>query len=239
MGGIWGSSERDGDGDSGSAQDSQHQNAAPSEHTRLLPNRLESTAYLSPDDPAVSPYNLWSVRLVRWLTIFLTVATFVWWVLQLVSQFVTPPGFHTRGSGFFPFTYASVTLANLVFTQIFFAIPSKAVRVLSLVQASLLLVAAVLLLAVEKTRHEEGWVGMTAVLWAFVMAIWVLVTDRLVLWGKNEEEERLTGRAVSNHWYFFGSPLSALIPWPVPPSPCVVDRLLDDGLLERPPRCPA
>jgi hypothetical protein len=27
------------------------------------------------------------------------------------------------------------------------------------------------------------------------MAIWVLATDRLVLWGKHEEEQRLTGRA--------------------------------------------
>lgn len=27
------------------------------------------------------------------------------------------------------------------------------------------------------------------------MALWTLLTDRLVEWGKNEEEERLTGRA--------------------------------------------
>jgi len=29
------------------------------------------------------------------------------------------------------------------------------------------------------------------------MAIWTLVTDRLVAWGKSEEEQRLTGRAES------------------------------------------
>lgn len=166
---LWGS-KKDQDNDEehhngdGPARSSEDQERAPDEHTRLLPNRVESTNYLSPDDPAVSPYNLWSVRFVRYLTIFLTLATFVWWVIMLVKQFVTPPGFHTRGSGFFAFSYASVTLANLLFTLIFFAIPSKAVRIMSVVMGGLLLIDTVLLLSVEKTRHEEGWVGMASVL---------------------------------------------------------------------------
>ncbi|KAI2784777.1 hypothetical protein F4815DRAFT_441080 [Daldinia loculata] len=190
---LWGGSRVQDD----SPQDSldQERETAPSEHTRLLPNRVDSTNYLSPDDPAVSPYNLWSVRIVRYLTILFAIVTFAWWIILLVSTFVTPPGFHTRGSGFFAFGYASLTLANLLFTLIFFAIPSKPVRILSIVLGALLLVNAVLLLSIEKTRHEEGWVGMVSVLWAFLMALWTLLTDRLVEWGKNEEEERLTGRA--------------------------------------------
>jgi hypothetical protein len=199
---LWGSSKQDNDdGAAESARNSEdhdrdHDHRGPNEHTRLLPNRVESTQnYLSPDDPAVSPYNLWSVRIVRYLTVFLTLVTFVWWVIQLISMFVTPPGFNTRGSGFFAFTYASVTLANLLFTLVFFAIPSKAVRILSVIMGALLLINTVLLLSVQKTRHEEGWVGMASVLWAFLIAAWVLATDRLVLWGKHEEEERLTGRA--------------------------------------------
>lgn len=169
--------------------------SAANEHTRLLPNRVESTNYLSPDDPAVSPYNLWSVRIVRYFTILFTILTIVWWTILLVSTFVTPPGFHTRGSGFFPFSYTSLALANLLFTLIFFAIPSKPVRILSIILGALLIVNVVLLISVEKTRHEEGWVGMVSVLWALLMAIWTLFTDRLVKWGKIEEEERLTGRA--------------------------------------------
>lgn len=81
-----------------------------------------------------------------------------------MSTFVTAPGFHTRGSGFFPFSYSSLALANLLFTLVFFAIPSKAVRVLSIVMSGILLLNVILLLAVEKTRHEEGWVGMVSVL---------------------------------------------------------------------------
>jgi hypothetical protein len=168
---------------------------APNEHTRLLPNRVESTAWLSPDDPAVSPYNLWSVRIVRYLTILITFITFVWWVLQLVAGFVTIPGFHTRASGFFALSYASLTLVNLLITLIFFAVPAKAVRILSIVMGVLLLFDAIFIVAVQRTRYEEGWIGIATVLWAFAVSLWVLLTDRLVLWGKHEEEERLTGRA--------------------------------------------
>ncbi|OTB08864.1 hypothetical protein M426DRAFT_316891 [Hypoxylon sp. CI-4A] len=191
---LWGGRRRK-DDDPRDSLGEEGGSAPPNEHTRLLPNRVESTHYLSPDDPAVSPYNLWSVRIVRYLTILFTILTFVWWTILLVSTFVTPPGFHTRGSGFFPFSYASLALSNLLFTLVFFAIPSKPVRISSIILGVLLLVNTVLLLSVGKTRHEEGWVGMVSVLWAFLMAVWTLLTDRLVQWGKTEEEERLTGRA--------------------------------------------
>lgn len=110
--------------------------APPDEHTRLLPNRLDSTrGLLRPDDPAVSPYNLWSIRILRYLTILFTLVTFIWWILLLVSVFATPPGLHTRGSGFYAFSYASLTFANLLFTLVFFGVPSKAVRILAIVMA--------------------------------------------------------------------------------------------------------
>lgn len=44
-------------------------------------------------------------------------------------------------------------------------------------------------------RYQEGWVGAVSVVWALLMSLWVLLTDRTVEWGKAEEEERLTGRA--------------------------------------------
>lgn len=110
--------------------------SVPDEHTRLLPNRIEpSRPYLNPDDPAVTPYNLWSIRLLRWLTIAFTVLTFVWWVILLVSAFATPPGFHTRGSGFFAFGFASLTLTNLLLTLLFFGVPSQSVRILVAIMA--------------------------------------------------------------------------------------------------------
>ncbi|TQN75275.1 hypothetical protein CSHISOI_00132 [Colletotrichum shisoi] len=168
----------------------------PDEHTRLLPNRLDSDnrQYLTPDDPAVSPYNLWTVRMMRWATVLFTALTFTWWTLTLVSVFVTPPGMHTRGSGFQAFSYSSLALFTLLFTLVFFGVPSKAVRILSIFMAFMLFVDMILILAVQKNRYEETGVGVASVVWAFLMSLWALACDRTVKWGKAEEEERLTGR---------------------------------------------
>jgi pimeloyl-ACP methyl ester carboxylesterase len=53
----------------------------------------------------------------------------------------------------------------------------------------------ILILAVPKIRSEEGWVGITSVVWALLISVWTIITDRIVTWGKHEEEERLTGRS--------------------------------------------
>lgn len=105
--------------------------SATDEHTRLLPNHVNSTQSLfAPDDPAVSPYNLWSIRALRYLTIVFTLVTFIWWVLLLMSTFATPPGFQCPGSGWLAYNYASLALANLLFTLVFFGVPSKSFRML-------------------------------------------------------------------------------------------------------------
>lgn len=171
---------------------------APNEHTRLLPNRLDSdVAYLSPDDPAVTPYNLFTVRFTRYLTIFFTFVAFLWWTLLLIAIFITPPGLSTRGSGFYGFSYATVALTNLIVLLLFFSAPSKSARVLAIVMAVLLLIDMIMIVAIPKIRHEEAWTGVASVVWALVMAIWTLIADRTVQWGKSEEEQRLTGREES------------------------------------------
>jgi len=194
---FWSSKKDDGRGaDSSDPRASESHDGPPAdEHTRLLPNRVDSEPpYLSPDDPAVSPYNLFTIRFLRYVTIAFAAITFLWWVLELVCAFVTPPGLHTRGSGFFGFSYASVSLTILIVNLLFFAAPSKGTRILSAVLGGFLLVHMIVILAVTKIRHEEAWTGVASVIWALLMSAWVLVVDRTVQWGKKEEEERLTGR---------------------------------------------
>lgn len=167
------------------------------ERTRLLPRQPPPPAegYLSPDDPAVSPYNLWSVRFMRYFTVLFAAITFLWWVLLLVSIFVSPPGMHSRGSGFFDFSYTTLTMGLLLVLLLFFSTPSKAEQVACLVIAVVLVFDVIMILAVPKIRMEEGWVGIASVVWALIIAIWTVITDRIVAWGKREEEERLTGRS--------------------------------------------
>jgi hypothetical protein len=64
-----------------------------------------------------------------------------------------------------------------------------------LVIAVILLTDMIIILAVPQLRVEEGWVGIASVVWAVLISIWTVCTDRIVTWGKHEEEERLTGRS--------------------------------------------
>ena len=163
------------------------------EQTRLLPPN--NRGYLDPDDPAVSPYNLWSVRALRWFEIIFLVITFLWWVLLLVSIFVSPPRFNSRGSGFFDFSFTTLTIGNILVALIFFAVPSQAMSILSMSISVLLLIDMIIILAVPQIRVEEGWVGIASVVWAALIGFYNVITNRTVSWGKAEEEQRLTGRA--------------------------------------------
>ncbi|KAI5366312.1 Putative alpha/Beta hydrolase [Septoria linicola] len=173
----------------------------PNERDRLLPadNRRPPHAdgYLDPDDPAVSPYNLWTVRFMRYLTVLFLVLTFLWWVLLLVSIFVSPPGLHTRGSGFFDFSYTTLAAGILLNSLLFFSAPSLAMRVTQGVLGFLLLVNLIIIVSVTRLRAEEGAPGIASVAWVTLMAAWCISTDRVVAWAKREEEERLTGRPES------------------------------------------
>lgn len=104
---------------------------------------------------------------------------------------------HSRGSGFFDFSYTTLTLGLLLVVLLFFSTPSKAAQVTCLVVSVFLLVDMIMILAVPRLRVEEGWVGIASVIWAFLISIWTIATDRVVAWGKHEEEERLTGRMES------------------------------------------
>ena len=142
----------------------------------------------------VSPYNLWTVRALRYLCVVFLAITFVWWVLLFVSIFISPPGMHSRGSGFFDVSFSTLTFFNLTSAILFFATPSKAMEYGSLILTFFLLIDAIIILAVTNVRHEEGWVGIAAAVWSTLMALFNVLTDRVVAWGKKEEEVRLTGR---------------------------------------------
>lgn len=82
----------------------------------------------------------------------------------------------------------------LLVMLLFFTAPSKAMQISMGVIAGILLVDTIMIVAVGRLRLEEGWVGIASVAWATLMAAWCVMTDRVVEWGKREEEERLTGR---------------------------------------------
>lgn len=101
---------------------------------------------------------------------------------------------HSRGSGFFAFSYTTMATGYLILGLLFFAVPSRPMTIWGSVVAALLLVDMIVILAVPRIRLEEGWVGIASVVWAVVISLHQVFQNRAVAWGKREEEERLTGR---------------------------------------------
>lgn len=101
---------------------------------------------------------------------------------------------HSRGSGFFDVSYTTLTLGNILVALLFFAVPSSAMGVLTMIISVMLLVDTIIIVVVARLRAEEGWVGLASVVWATLIGFYNVITNRTVKWGKAEEEERLTGR---------------------------------------------
>ncbi|KAM5462809.1 hypothetical protein MauCBS54593_007790 [Microsporum audouinii] len=162
------------------------------ERTRLLP--AERNGYLHPDDPAVSPYNIWGVRALRGLTLTVLFISLLWWILLLISIFVSPPGMSNRGSGFSDFSFTTLTISNLLIALIFFAIPSTPMTIWASSLSVLLSVSLFLTLGVPRLRVEEGWIGIASAAWAMLISLYLVAQTQVVARSKKEEEERLTGR---------------------------------------------
>lgn len=60
-----------------------------------------------------------------------------------------------------------------------------------------LLINLIIIVSVPRIRAEEGPPGIASVVWATLITGYCVITDRVVAWGKREEEERLTGRPES------------------------------------------
>lgn len=172
----------------------------PDERSRLLPSNHHAVSGQPPldiDDPAVTPLNLWSIRFLRYFTLFFFVIASAWWLVLFVTMFVSPPGIYSPGGGWFAFAYTSLSLGILALLLFSFTVPSRAEEVVQSIIAVLLLVNLVIIVSVPGLRHEEGWTGIASSVWLLFVTIWAVVVDRSVEWGKKEEEERLTGRAES------------------------------------------
>jgi pimeloyl-ACP methyl ester carboxylesterase len=131
---------------------------------------------------------------LRYFEVLFLMITCLWWTVLFISIFISPPGMHSRGSGFFDVAFTTLTIGNILTALLFFAVPSTAMGLLSMAVSVILLIDMIIILAVARIRFEEGWPGVASVVWAALIGFYNVVTNKTVKWGKAEEEERLTGR---------------------------------------------
>lgn len=147
----------------------------PDERTSLLgPPPAPGAHHLSPDDPAVSPYNLLSVRSLRYASIFLLFLSILWWLVLLINTFITIPGLFTRGSGWFAFSYSTLATGTLLALLVFYGTPSKTERGIWLATLFFLFVNLIIIVSATPIRQGENWIGIVSCTWAFVVTAWAV-----------------------------------------------------------------
>ncbi|RPA81361.1 hypothetical protein BJ508DRAFT_414800 [Ascobolus immersus RN42] len=147
---------------------------------RDVPNPLE-----------VDAYNLQSVRVLRYFTIFFLSITGLWLLLLLISIFATPPGMSTRGSGYTELFFATFTFVTLLIETLFFIVPSQFSVLMSVLLVVTLLVDTIMVVAVGQLRSQAGWVGVVSLAWAALMSSWIVVCGKVVEEVREEEEIRV------------------------------------------------
>ena len=191
------------------------------ERTALLPDnenghQVQQQHHLSANDPAVSPYNLLRVRTLRYASIGLLALAGLWWLLLLISTFVTPPGLHTSGGGWWSFSFATLSFALLLTLLLFYRTPSHTERVLYALTLLFTFTSLLLLVIPSGTRHAESFTGLASAAFAVFVAAWCIICDRTVEFGKHHEETRLAGararhRTVKQYLSVFGGSIVLIL----------------------------
>ncbi|CCH41792.1 putative membrane protein [Wickerhamomyces ciferrii] len=184
--------------------DHQHQDNGPKKSSRVVggggsasgtnqfPNDSERQPLLSPDDPGVSPLNVSNVKIAKLLLNTFSFLSTIWFILLLLSDFVSIPGLNNKGRSFLEINFVLVSLYSTLTTLAFFKIPSKLERLLGYITAGVIGFVIILLLLFQ--REQMGKVGTLSALWAFLTIIFTSISEYLVEQGKIHEEIRLTGR---------------------------------------------
>lgn len=161
----------------------------------LEPNVLETTEttpLLNPDDPKVSPLNLYKIQLLNYIVYILWVINCAIFFVLLLSDFVAIPGLNFNKS----FTETDLivisALTNLV-TLWHIAIPSYYERILGTFSSILTMIDFIVVLCILYLRRQFG-LGVLVILWTFFTLLFNTLVDYWVEQGKISQEIKYTGR---------------------------------------------
>lgn len=155
----------------------------------------ERTPLLDPDDPAVSPLNLRGVQLLRGVLWLMIVVTCLWALLLFINCFASIPFITIRTSGYFELDLTIMSLITLLLAVLLFTVPSGAELSTGYFLTASLALIFLLMIAIPYMRHTYGVSGIFSGAWALAsVGVSLVITPYVVKWGKDYEEERLTGR---------------------------------------------
>lgn len=150
--------------------------------------------FVDPDDPIVSPLNLYRIQILRLCLLVFLMINVVVFLLVLVSDFISIPGFFTAGRSFYELDLTIYNVATTLITLFCFAVPAYYERLLGYVSALLVVVDVVVVLSVPYLREQKGFLGNFLTLWTLFTLGLNCFADYYVEKGKSAQEIKYTGR---------------------------------------------
>lgn len=160
----------------------------------LLPNDLERHHYLSPDDPQVSPLNIYKVRLVRFALVVTLFCNVLFFLVFLLSDFMTIPGIHSRGKSFLELDLSLLNVIMNGITLWYLEVPSLLDRRIGYASSFLLGIDLIVVFLVPNMREQFGVPGTFLFTWTVLNFLSSSHAIYVVEKGKVYQEIRYTGR---------------------------------------------
>lgn len=149
---------------------------------------------LSPDDPKVSPMNLYSVKVIKLIIWVMWVINSICFFILILSDFISIPGLNNRGRSFLEVDLVIICALSNLLTLWCFVYPAYYERILGYVSAILFAIDFIVIVSVTYLRHQFGWIGNLLVLWTIVTLLLNCYADYNVEKGKRYQEIKYTGR---------------------------------------------
>ncbi|CAH2355814.1 uncharacterized vacuolar membrane protein [[Candida] railenensis] len=150
--------------------------------------------YVSPDDPIVSPLNLYKIQALRVVALVVFIINCILFFAFLFSDFIAIPGFDSRGKSFFELDLLILCGLSNLLTLWCFSVPAYYERILGYVIAILVGLDFVVALTVPYIRSQFGLMGIFIIIWTLLTFTFNSLVDYWVEQGKIYQEIKYTGR---------------------------------------------
>lgn len=161
------------------------------ERDPLIPQRRQ---FVDPDDPIVSPLRVPKIKVLRLFLLIVLGLNLVLFLLVLVSDFISIPGFNSRGRLFFELDLTIFNVLTSGVTLWCFAVPAYYERVVGYVTLVLAVIDIIIILSVSYLRIHKGALGINLMIWTVLNLGFNCFADFLVEQTKAEQEIKYTGR---------------------------------------------
>lgn len=164
------------------------------ERQPLVDRESGNHRYLSPDDPLVSPINLYKIRVLRVSLLTIFAINCVLFFAFLLSDFIAIPGLNNRGKSFLELDLVILNILTNLVTLWCFVVPAYYERVLGYISASLILIDFIIMFSIPRMRDQFGVIGTFVLLWTLANVVLNCFADFWVEKGKLYQERKYTGR---------------------------------------------